>query len=594
MEKAQNSQTTKKKGGLFTFRSLKTKLLVFFLLVSVIPLLVLSFTNYYFSKESLIQTKKQALKMIVDSAYLLAEELESEVKEGKLTRDEAQERFRIALVGEKQPDGTRKIPANSPRIGEGDYFFAYNKEIRAVMHPKNFEGQIKDDPNVEGKRVNREMYNQKEGYYSFMWQNPGETTPRPKIAYLRYFEPWDWVIVMGSYYDNFYKEANDSRNFSILISVLGVIAVIIVSLFISSRFVKQINHMKTVVQKMGEGDFTEKIETRSKDEFGDMATSLNDSIRQMNHVITEVKDASSLMKSATNHLSEGSEQLSKAAEEISASIEEVASGAEKSAENLQELTHFMEELTIDLDDTSNYVQKVTDISSKTKEVSAEGKEKIKETVEQMNNIHDAVHLIEEVTGKLTERMKEIHQFVNVITEISSQTNLLALNAAIEAARAGEHGKGFAVVADEVRKLAEQSNRSAGEIQNLIDDIMNETEKSRDAVLQGSQSVNEGIQVVKSTGTSFDEILSHIDRLVDEMNGVNGAIMKINKKTQKAAESIYELSAFHQETNSNTQNVAASVEEQSAMTRDIFEHMRQLSERAEKLEALTRTFKLAAE
>lgn len=584
----------KMKGGRLRFRSLRAKLLIYFLLVAAIPLIILSLVNYYFTKDSLIKTKEQNLRMIVDSAYVLAEELESEVVDGKLTRDEAQERFRVALVGEKQPDGTRKIPPDSPRIGKDDYFFAYNKEIRAVMHPKNFEGQIKDEPNVEGKYPNREMYNQKEGYYSFMWLNPGETTPRPKMAYLRYFEPWDWVIVMGSYYDNFYQEANDTRNLSIIITAIGIIAVIVASIFISSQFVRQISRMKQAVQKMGEGDFTEKIEASSQDEFGEMADRLNDSMRQMSHVITEVKDASLMMKDSSEHLSEGSEQLSKAAEEISASIEEVAAGAEKSAENLQELTHFMEQLSIDLGDTSENVQKVADKSNLTKEIGTKGKEKIKETVDQMQNINNAVHMIEEVTGKLTDRMKEIHQFVKVITEISSQTNLLALNAAIEAARAGEHGKGFAVVADEVRKLAEQSNRSAGEIQNLIDSIMNETEQSREAVLVGASSVKSGMEVVLSTGKSFDEIVTHVDRLAEDIQKVNEAITKINKNTQKAAESIYELSAFHEETNSNTQNVAASVEEQSAMTRDIYENMRQLSERAEKLAELTRSFKVVGE
>lgn len=591
MRRNQKIKPIQKKGGFFTFRSIRIKLLLYFIIVAAVPLLILSVTNYYFSKDSLVQAKKDALKLIVDSAYLLAEELESQVKEGKLTREEAQEQFRVVLDGEKQPDGTRKIPPNSPKLGEGDYFSAIDQDIRIVMHPSNIEGQIQDEPNVEGKRVLREMYNQKEGYYYYMWQNPGETSPHSKVAYLRYFEPWDWVILMGSNYDNFYKEANTTRNLSILISVLGIIAVIIVSLLISGHFVKQINRIKHFIQRMGEGDLAERIEAKGNDELREMAESLNHAMEQISHLITEVKDTSTLMKNSASHLSEGSEQLSKAAEEISASIEEVAAGAEKSAENLQELTNFMEQLSIDIDDTSTNVQKVVDISATTKGVSLAGKERIKETIGQMNNIHDAVHLIEKVTGKLLDRLKEIHRFVNVITEISSQTNLLALNAAIEAARAGENGKGFAVVADEVRKLAEQSNRSADEIKNLIDNIMNETEQSRKAIEIGSHSVNEGIQIAKSSGESFDEILGYIDRLVEEIGGANQMIMKINQEMQKAAESIYELSSFQQETNSNTQNVAASVEEQSAMTRDIYEHMHQLSERAEKLEALIRTFKL---
>ncbi|GAB7388851.1 methyl-accepting chemotaxis protein [Bacillaceae bacterium] len=575
------------------FNSIRTKLLLSFVLVSLLPLLIIGLATFFISKDSLIEAKKQHLKHLVDSAYLLAENLHKQVEMGHLTLEEAQEMFRVALVGKKQPDNTRKIPENSPRIGEGDYFFAYNGEIRAVMHPKNFEGKIMDTPNVEGIRVNREMYNQKEGYYTFMWQNPGESHPRPKIAYIRYFEPWDWIIVMGSYYDDFYKEADLVRNVSFLVWICGIALVVIVSMLISSRFIRQLNVLKRVIDKMGQGDFTSRAEVKSKDELGEMGEVLNKALEDVGQVIGEVKSSAQYLRTSSRQISEGSEQLNQASAEIATSMEDIANGSERQSANLQNLSSYMEELAASLDETSGNTRSVTHIADRTREVSREGKIKIDETVQQMNRIHHTMEQIQNVIQHLSERTKEISRFVTIITEISDQTNLLALNAAIEAARAGEQGRGFAVVADEVRKLAEQSSRSASEIENLIKEIVEEAKRSEVSVVEGTGAVQRGMEVVASTGASFDEIVNYVNKLADEINQVNQAIAQINEGTQEAAKSVSELGAFNEQINSNTQSVSASVEEQAAMTREIHETMQALAEKADRLDQLAAKFKVAA-
>lgn len=572
-------------------RSIKTKLLVSFLLVSLLPMIALGMINYYLSKNSLVDANKAHLKSLVDSAYILAENLDMQVKQGKLTQDEAQEMFRVALLGEKQGD-VRKIPDDSPRIGPGDYFFAINGEIRTVMHVKlKNEGAILDKPNDFGVNVSRDMYTQKEGFYTFMWKNPDETEPRAKISYLRYFPQWDWVIVMGSYYDGFYAASEESKNITIVMLGVGFVLVTGVSLLIATSITKRINRVNSVMVSMGQGDFTTRIAGNDRDELGQMGQAVNETIEKISGVLTQVKESSHFVKNSAAQLTQGASQLNSASTEIASSIEDVSKGSEQQSDHLQNLSSYMQELAASFEDTSNNVSTVNSVAIKAKDASIEGKQNIEETMKQMGLIKDSVQEIQEVINTLDQRTKQIGNFVTVITDISSQTNLLALNAAIEAARAGENGRGFAVVAEEVRKLAEQSAKSAEEIKGIIENIVAESERSRETVRSSSDAVLQGTEVVKEVGQGFEQILSYVNQVAEGINSVNQTIQEVNKGAQEISRSVTELGAFNEEMNAHTQNVTALIEEQAAMAKEIHSATDTLADQAESLDEITKRFKV---
>jgi methyl-accepting chemotaxis protein len=204
---------------------------------------------------------------------------------------------------------------------------------------------------------------------------------------------------------------------------------------------------------------------------------------------------------------------------------------------------------------------------------------------------DKVKLSSQVVNVLGEKSMEIEEIVALITEIANQTNLLALNAAIEAARAGEQGRGFAVVADEVRKLAERSNTAAGKIGTIITEIQQETGKAVKAMEDGTAAVSTGMLLMKNTGEAFVEILEMVEIVSRQAQEVSVIVEETNHLTKSMADRLDKISDVTQQSVGNTQQVAAAAEEQNATMEEIAAAADMLSKMAEELQESVTVFKL---
>ena len=209
----------------------------------------------------------------------------------------------------------------------------------------------------------------------------------------------------------------------------------------------------------------------------------------------------------------------------------------------------------------------------------------------MDKIHGSVDDTAKVIQKLEERSKEIGQIIEVITGISDQTNLLALNAAIEAARAGEHGKGFAVVADEVKNLAEQSKESADKIANLIQQIQHDTTHAVEMMGKGTADVAEGISVVQVTGEGFKRIQQSIDQVTSQIQEISAVSEEMSASVEQVHASVDQVAQIVKEASTNTENIAAASEEQLASMEEITASSNSLSKMAEDLLAQMKQFKM---
>jgi methyl-accepting chemotaxis protein len=375
--------------------------------------------------------------------------------------------------------------------------------------------------------------------------------------------------------------------FTVIIS--GIVLSIFIGLFITRIIVKPIKQIQLLMEHAENGDFRIGGTYQSKDEIGQLVRSFNNMIEGLRGIIKTVSETSELVAASSEELSASAEQNSRASEHISSTIQELAAGTDHQVRNVEESNQAINEIASYSEQITKNADYMAISANQTFNMSMDGKESIDKVKRQMNLINDNVSGLGSAITGLSERSIEIGRINEVITAIAAQTNLLALNAAIEAARAGEHGKGFAVVADEVRKLAEQSAISAKQITNLIAVIQNDTNQTIHSMNSTTKEVESGITVVEEAGKSFEKIEDSIKEVVLQINDVTGAINQLSSGTSQVATSIKIVKEIAEESAAKNQNVSAATEEQLASIEEIETSSTNLAKMSEQLQLLIRKF-----
>jgi methyl-accepting chemotaxis protein len=388
----------------------------------------------------------------------------------------------------------------------------------------------------------------------------------------------------------------DSILSGILMKFLIILVVVIgVSFLIVYWFTRRIKQrLTTIVRALelaGQGDFTSEIEDQVGDELSTLSLSFNRMAKDLKSMMNEVAFTSEQVASASEQLNASAEQTSKATETITESIQQVANGAEHSTISVQESAVALEEVTKGVQSIADNASSISEVSSQATQKAKDGGEFVDRTVKQITAISRSVNESGEVIKSLEKRSREIGEITKVISGIAEQTNLLALNAAIEAARAGEHGKGFAVVADEVRKLAEQSQLSSSQISNLIGEIQQDMVRSNKSMEHVTIDVKDGLTIVQRTESSFKEILEFMEELSEQIQDMAATAEEISASTEEVGASVLGITKVSTDTSMHSQNVAASAEEQLASMEEISASSNSLSSLAEDLQKLISKFKV---
>lgn len=377
----------------------------------------------------------------------------------------------------------------------------------------------------------------------------------------------------------------------IVIVVIGILILLVLLYIIIDRLLKPLKKVVNAANQVANGELTNVDLEITKDEIGNLSKSINTMVSNLQHIILNIRNTSDNVSSAANQLTVNAAETYNSATNIAQDMGQITQNAEASMVMTEETAAAMEETATGIQQIADSANTAAESSISASQASERGNHVVHQVIAQMELINGSVEQIGTTINGLHINTKKISDIVSLITAIADQTNLLALNAAIEAARAGEHGKGFAVVADEVRRLAEQSSQSATEIYNLISTIQADSNASITVMEKGKEDVKAGMSFTNEVGEIFKEILTSSEEVASQIREISAASQQISASSEEVAASVNNIKQSTEQSSEFSSNVSKATQEQLTTMQEVKEASSSLGKTAEELQVLVTKFKL---
>ncbi|NUT78538.1 methyl-accepting chemotaxis protein [Pseudomonas sp. C1C7] len=484
------------------------------LIVAVTMLLALGVIMLKQIHEDLYQAKAQKTQHVVQTASGVLAYYHDLETAGTLTREAAQKQALNAVRG--------------LRYDQNDYFWINDLTPVMIMHPVNskLDGQnLSTIRDPDGFAVFNEMIavakTKGAGLVNYRWPKPGASEPVGKTSYVKLFEPWGWVIGSGVYIDDmqaeFYGQVWKASSIGLAIAVIMVLLVFMIARSIAQPLRETVSAMANIAS--GESDLTRNLDTFGKDEVTQLAHHFNAFTAKLRGVIGQLQTSATALGQSSSELGNDATQAQQRSQQQSQQMELVATAMNEVTYGVQDVAKNAEQAASEMRDAEAQAQ--------------QGQVNIDGSLQQIDTLSSTIDQAVEVIRTLAAESTQIGSVLEVIRSIAEQTNLLALNAAIEAARAGEQGRGFAVVADEVRLLAQRTQKSTAEIQSMIERLQNHSEAAVKVIGESSRASQLTIEQAGLAGNS----LNAISQALRNLTGLNASIASATLQQAHVVEDI---------------------------------------------------------
>ena len=476
------------------------------------------------------------------------------------------------------------------KLGERGYSLLVAQDGTYIVNPDDsvvMKKKISEENDTGMQELGKKMVSGDKGIYRFVLADGS-----PVIAFYNPIQNTGWGMATLAYEDEFFAPAKSALKMMAGISVVLILLISLVIATVVGRILRPLQIMMQEMQLIAAGDFRNRpARIQADDEIGELAAEIREMRDKVRTMICAVHDSTQTLAASAEEMNATTEQSAQASNQVANSITEVAGGTAQQLEAVQSTRQVTEELSEQIQAVSGRAGQASARGQEASEVAKQGGTKLKKVIDQIRQIEKSTQDSAAVVTSLGERSKEIGQIVDTISGIAEQTNLLALNAAIEAARAGEHGKGFAVVASEVRKLAESSQDAAQQITDLIKLIQTDTDLAVDRMRSGQQVVQVGAENILSTGEAFRSIVDIVEEVSGQVKGISQEISAMASGGRTIVEHVHTIGTLSKNAAEEAETVSAATEEQSASVQEIANASRSLARMAEELQTNIEKFQV---
>ena len=465
-------------------------------------------------------------------------------------KDEGGQVVAVVFIGIDFTEGMQALKKNilSIKIRDTGYVFVLEtgKDAgKAVIHPSAEGRNLLDSKDSKGRPIIQEMLARQQGLIRYDWSNPAEDNAvQEKITAIGTFPKWGWLVGSGTYVNEVNAEVRAIQIPFVLMIVLSTLVLLACVLYCTRLWVSRpLAEVLKVTEQVAQGDLTVSIPERPLDEVGRLLQATNLMCAHLRSMIGETD-------SLATHLSHDAHGLALAATEVADISGEQSSAAAHMAAAI-------EEMSASIHQVSDHAQEARAVAEHFGSISDDGVEVIDQAIQSMSQIAHTVRDASAAVSALGGQSEQISQIVNVIREIADQTNLLALNAAIEAARAGEAGRGFAVVADEVRKLAERTTQSTQEISGMVSSIQDGSRNAVSRMDDGLKQVEKGVELANEAGTRIADIRQNSNRVSQAVIGISEALSEQSSANRDIALSVERIAQQAEHNHNQAQSTSAA-------------------------------------